>query len=136
MKHLDTNDIGKFLLRLAISIIVFPNGLHKIINGHEEIKQILIKEGLPQFLWIGVPVAEVVAPVLLFIGFLVRPAAAIIAFNFAMSIYLLHANSLFSFNQFGGFVYEINLLLTLSSLAVLFLGAGKYSFSRGQGSLQ
>ena len=136
MMGFESTDFGKLMLRLAIAIIMFPHGLHKVLNGHEEIKAILSKNGLPEFLWVGVPCAEFIAPILLVLGLWVRPAAVLIAATMLMSIYLVYRTSLVSLNQFGGIAYELNLLLVLTSLALFFLGSGKYGISRGQGLLQ
>jgi len=44
-----------------------------------------------------------------------------------MSIYLVFADKLFTLNQVGGWVAELNALFLFSSLAIFFHGAGRYA---------
>jgi len=126
-------NFGKLVLRVSIGGLMLFHGVHKLTHGFTMIGDMLVKNNLPRELMWGVPVGEVLAPLLLILGWKAKPAAALVAFTMAMSIYLVFRDSLFKLDQYGGLVYELNLLYFLGALAIMFLGAGKYSLSRGQG---
>lgn len=110
--------IGKLLTRLGVGGLMLFHGVHKLIHGHEFIQTKLTEAGLPAFLSWGVPVGEVVAPILIMIGLATRTSALIVAFTMVMSIYLVFASQLFTLNQVGGWVAELNALFLLASLAI------------------
>lgn len=127
------DDIGKLILRLAIGGLMLPHGMAKFGEGtFAYIQKTLVDHGLPAFMGYGVYVGEVLAPILIIIGFLTRPAAAVFAFNMVMAIYLSHATELIAINpQTGGLVLDLQYLYLLGAIAIGFLGAGKYSISGG-----
>ncbi len=124
---------GKLVLRLSVGGLMLFHGIHKLTHGFTMIGDMLVKNQLPRELMWGVIVGEVVAPVLLIIGWMTRPAAALVAFTMVMSIYLVFRDSLLTLNEFGALTYELNLIYLFGALAILFLGAGAFSVSRGQG---
>ena len=127
--------LGKLILRFSIGGLMLFHGVYKLTHGFSMIGDLLVKNNLPRELMWGVPVGEVLAPILLIIGWKARPAAVVIAFTMAMSIYLVFRDGLFKLNEFGAFSYEMNLLYFFGALAILFLGAGQYSISGGKGKL-
>ncbi len=128
-------NFGKLILRCSVGGLMLFHGVHKLIHGFGMIGEMLVKNHLPKELMWGVPVGEVLAPVLLIVGWKARPAAFLIVFTMVMSIYLVFRDNLFKLDQFGGLTYELNLLYLFGALAVMCLGAGKYSLSGGQGKL-
>ena len=97
------------------------HGVAKLIHGFDMIGEMLVKNNLPRELMWGVPVGEVLAPILLIVGWKARPAAALVAFTMAMSIYLVFRDSLFKLNEYGALNYEMNLLYCFGALAIMFL---------------
>ncbi len=126
---------GKLILRLSIGGLMLFHGVHKLMHGFNMIGDMLVKNHLPREMMWGVPVGEVVAPILLILGWMTRPAAALVAFTMVMSIYLVFKDSLFALNEYGAVAYEMNLLYLFGALAILFSGAGRFSVSKGQGKL-
>lgn len=126
---------GKLVLRLSVGGLMLFHGIHKLTHGFTMIGDMLVKNQLPRELMWGVIVGEVVAPVLLIVGWMTRPAAALVAFTMVMSIYLVFRDSLLTLNEFGALTYELNLIYLFGALAILFLGAGAFSVSKGQGKL-
>lgn len=63
-------DLAILLLRIATGALMLFYGTFKIINGHGYIREFLAERGLPEFLWFGVPLAEVIVPLLLIMGVL------------------------------------------------------------------
>lgn len=127
--------IGKLILRLTIGGLMLFHGIHKLMHGFGMIGDLLVKNHLPREMMWGVLIGEVLAPILLIVGWMTRPAAALVAFTMAMSIYLVFRDSLFVLDQYGALTYEINLLYLFGALAILFLGAGKFSVSHGANKL-
>lgn len=126
---------GKLVLRLSVGGLMLFHGIHKLTHGFTMIGDMLVKNQLPRELMWGVIVGEVLAPVLLIVGWMTRPAAALVAFTMVMSIYLVFRDSLLTLNEFGALTYELNLIYLFGALAILFLGAGAFSVSKGQGKL-
>lgn len=128
-------DLAKLLLRVSVGVLMFFHGLHKLNHGLEFIKSTLADAGLPEFLASGVILGEVIAPILLIIGFKTRFAALMVAGTMVMSIFLAFRDKLFTLNSFGGWIVELNVLFLMASLAIFFLGAGKYAVSKRQSLL-
>lgn len=125
-------DWGKLILRLAIGGMMLLHGIAKIRGGLDGLKGMLASKGLPEFLATGVYVGEVLAPVLLIFGLATRPAAAVLAFNMVVAIALAHSGEVFKLSQHGGWAIELPMLFLLGSVALVFLGAGRISLSRGR----
>lgn len=124
---------GKLTLRLSVGGLMLFHGIHKLMHGFGMIGEMLVKNNLPREMMWGVPLGEVLAPLLLIVGWMTRPAAMLIAFTMVMSIYLVFRETLFTLNQYGALDYELNLLFLFSALAIACLGAGRFSISKGQG---
>ena len=130
---IQNNDLGKLLLRFSVGGLMLFHGIHKLESGLDFIEKSLVDAGLPAFLSYGVLVGEILAPLLVVLGILSRPAALLEAFVMVMAVYLVHAGELFSLTQHGGHALELQFLYLFGSLAIVFLGSGKYSVSRGRG---
>ncbi|RZJ07506.1 MAG: DoxX family protein, partial [Haliea sp.] len=76
---------GLLLLRWTLALLMLPHGISKAIKGVSGIEQMLTGVGLPAFLAYGAYLGEIVAPLMLLAGFLVVPAALIIAINMLMA---------------------------------------------------
>lgn len=84
-RRLSHDDAGKLLLRLAVGGLMLFHGIHKLIDGVDGISGMLAAQGLPGFIAYGVLVGEVVAPCLLILGVLTRPAALVLAFTMVVA---------------------------------------------------
>lgn len=124
-------DLGLLILRLSVGILMLFHGVAKIFGGLGFIKQVLAGKGLPEFIANGVYVGEVIAPLLMIIGYRTRIAAAIFAFNTLVIILLVHANEIFTLNQHGGWNLELVGLYMFGAVALFFTGSGKYALSFG-----
>ena len=126
-------DIGKLLLRVTCGGLLFLHGSHSAIHGIQHIRDMVRNAGLPEFIAYGNLVGEAIAPLFLIAGYKTRIAALVIAFNMIMSVLIAHRDIMFSRNDFGGWMIELNVFYLMTALAVFFLGAGKYAMSRGNG---
>ncbi|MEA3374541.1 MAG: DoxX family protein [Campylobacterota bacterium] len=129
MALLRDDDIGKLLLRVSVGLLVLFHGVGKIIHGVSGIKSMLSSAGMPEFFAYGVFIGEIIAPLMLVMGYYSRIAAAILAFNMFTAIYLAHASSIFSLNKFGAPLIELPLLYMVLSIAIFLFGPGKYSIN-------
>ncbi|GAA6120350.1 DoxX family protein [Acidovorax sp. FG27] len=128
-----TDDAGKLVLRLAIGVLVLLHGIYKLQAGVGFIAGMLEKAGLPSVLAYGVYVGEIVAPVLLILGLFTRAGAAIIVVNMLVAFGLVHMADLFALTKQGGWALELQGLYLFGALAVMLLGAGRYSVGGAYG---
>src|SRR3954470_8168314 len=94
-------DFGKLLLRVMVGGLLLLHGLHKIKYGVGGVMGDLGARNLPTAIGYLVYIGEVVAPVLVLVGFMTRPAALIIAVNMLMAIYLAHMGQIFTLTKGG-----------------------------------
>ncbi len=133
IRHLArSNDLGKLVLRLGLGAILLFHGINKINHGVAWIKPRLAQVGLPGFLAYGTYVAEVLAPILLIVGYRVRLAALAIAFEMVMAVFLVLRHEVFSLSKApgGAWAIELQALIFLAAVAVALLGSGTYAISR------
>ena len=122
-------NIGLLILRVSIGFMLLLHGIFKVAKGFSGIKGMLAGMGMPEFFAYGALVGEVVAPVLLIIGLLTRPAAAVVAFNMLVAVAMAHSAAIFSLTPMGGWAIELPMLFFFPSLALIFTGGGKYIIS-------
>ena len=125
------DDIGKLILRIMAGGSLLFHGIAKLGHGVAWMSDPLGQVGLPGFISYGAYIGEVVAPILVILGFLTRPAALVMAFDLFMAIFLVGRSRIFTVGQSGGWGVELEMFFVLTGLALFFLGAGKYSVSRG-----
>jgi putative oxidoreductase len=132
MKNAD--DFGKLILRLTVGGLLLFHGVAKLGHGIGWMAGMLHAHHLPPWVGYGVYIGEVVAPVLLIVGILTRPAALVLAFDLVMAIYLVLDGRAFQLDQQTGAPGgELNFFYIFAALAIFFLGSGRYALSRGKG---
>ena len=126
-RMLTHEDFGKFLLRLAVGGLMLFHGLHKLFAGIDGISGMLIAKGLPGFIAYGVLVGEVIAPCLIILGILTRPAALVLAFTMIVAWLMVGMNETWALDNTGAWAIESLIYFFIGALAVAFLGAGRFS---------
>ncbi|MCO5060401.1 MAG: DoxX family protein [Kiritimatiellae bacterium] len=127
----NSEDIGKLILRLSVGVLLLLHGIAKMKSGGlAGIEGMLGNANLPGFMAWGVYVGEAVAPILLILGILVRPAALVIVFNMIVAVGLAHSGDILKLSKSGAWAIELPALFTLGALAVFFLGAGRFRVQR------
>jgi putative oxidoreductase len=121
------DDAGKLLLRLAIGVLVLLHGIFKISAGVGFVSAMLAKAGLPGGLAYLVYVGEILAPLLMIAGFWTRAAAGVVVINMLAAFGLVHMADLFALTKQGGWALELQGLYLFGALAVVLLGAGRFS---------
>jgi putative oxidoreductase len=126
-----SDNVGKLILRLMLGVLMLFHGYKKYQSGIDGIKKLVVTNGLPEFLAYGVYVGEILVPILIIIGLYTRISSLIYALTMAVAIFLAHSSHLFSLNaKTGGLIIETPLLFMLGAIALMFLGAGRYSIDK------
>ena len=128
MKNTQQN-IGLLILRLTIGGLMLFHGYDKLIHGIDGIISLLIKNGLPGFTAYTVFLGELIAPILLILGYRSRLASIFIALTMVAAILLAHSDDIFKLGDHGNWALELNGLYLFGSLAILFLGGGTIGLS-------
>lgn len=123
-------DFGKLLLRLTLGVVVLFHGIAKLRGGIGGIESMVVAHGLPSWLAYGVFAGEVLAPILVLVGFYARLGGALIAVNMLFAIFLAHMGQLAQLSGTGGWALELQGMFLFSAIAVALLGAGRYSADR------
>ena len=120
-------DLGRLLLRLGLGGLILLHGIAKLMGGIDPIKQLVAATGLPGFVAYGVYLGEVVAPVLVIIGWYSRIGSLVIAINMVFALFLAHRADLFTLAGTGGYALELQALYLIVAIALALMGPGRYS---------
>ena len=132
---MNTEDLGKLVLRLTLGVLLLFHGTHKILTGVGPIRDMITSHHLPDFLAYFVYLGEVVAPVLIVIGLLTRLGGVLVVINMIVAVLLVHTGMLLGTSEQGGYVLELQAFYLFSALAVALLGAGRFSVGGANGTL-
>lgn len=121
-------DVGKLILRLTLGVLMLFHGVAKLSGGIAGIQGMLANAGLPQFIGYGVFVGEIIAPLMLIVGFYSRVGAGLIVVNMLFAIGLAHMGDIFALSGHGGWRLELQAFFMLNAVALIFLGPGKYKW--------
>src|ERR1044072_6471345 len=83
-------DLGRLLLRITLGFCLLFHGVAKIQGGIDGIAHDLIALGAPGFIAYGVYVGEVLAPLLLILGFYSRLGAVLVEINMVFALGIAH----------------------------------------------
>ncbi|MFA7084017.1 MAG: DoxX family protein [Arcobacteraceae bacterium] len=125
-----SSDFAKLLLRLMIGGLMLFHGIAKLNYGISSIEGLLASHNWPSFLAYGVYVGEILAPILLIIGFQTRISGFIIALTMGVAIYLVHSTDIFEITKTGGWAIELQMIYLISAVSIMLLGAGKFAFDK------
>lgn len=128
-----SEDMGKFILRATLGILILFHGISKIIGGPGMILGLVAKAGLPSAFGYLVYVGEVIAPLLVLFGAWTRLAALVIAINMVVAVALVHTSQIFTMGKTGGWALELQGIYLAAALAIALLGAGRYSVGGASG---
>jgi putative oxidoreductase len=121
-------DLGLLILRIAVGGLMLLHGIAKI-GKTSFIGEMLAEKGLPSFLSYGVYITEIVAPVLILIGYRTRLSAAVYVIGAVFALLLVHSGQLVSLNENGGWELELLGLYIAGGLSLFFTGGGKLAIS-------
>ena len=125
-------DLGLLFLRLTVGLLMIPHGINKLLHpdAFGYIESTLDAKNLPTFIAYGVFIGEIVAPLLIVLGFRSRLAALCdVPSTDWQRFYLAYSDKLSALNQYGGWRPNLPALFFLGALALFFTGGGKYALS-------
>lgn len=125
-----TDDAGKLVLRLTLGVLLLLHGIAKITGGISGIEKMVEGVGLPSYFALGAYVGEVLAPILVIIGFYSRVGAALIVVNMLVAIGLAHRADLTVLAEGGGYALELQGFFLFTALALVLMGPGRFSINR------
>ncbi|WP_336797794.1 DoxX family protein [Erwinia aphidicola] len=131
----DHPDLGKLVLRVSLGALLLFHGVFKIQHGVSWIARLLHAHGIPGFVAYGAYFGEVVAPVMIIVGLLIRPAAFVIAVNLVVATLLVKTGAVWDRTSVGAWALEGEAFYFFGALAVMFLGAGRFTLAKNS-SLQ
>jgi putative oxidoreductase len=120
-------DLAKLLLRVALGMLILLHGIAKLQGGPDFVLGAVARMGLPAQFGYLVYVGEVLAPLLLIVGYLTRAAALVVAINMVFAVWLVHVPELFTLSKTGGWALELQGMYLMAAIVVALLGAGRYS---------
>ena len=125
-------DTGKLILRLSVGLLMLFHGVAKIMHpgSLDFIGGMLTANGVPAFFAYGVYIGEVLAPLMVVVGYQARVGGLLIVANMVVALLLAHSGDFFSLTEHGGLAVELQMFYLLSALAVVFLGSGKLAFKQ------
>jgi len=116
-------------LRLSLGVLMLFHGVAKIERGVGGIQKLLERHELPGFLAYAVFIGEIVAPLMLLLGYRTRIAAVLFAITMVVAAWLGHPDEILALNKNGAWALELIGLYFFGALALLFTGAGKFAVS-------
>jgi putative oxidoreductase len=122
-------DSGKLILRLALGALILLHGVAKLMGGVGGLSGMVTAAGLPAFVAYGVYVGEVIAPILVLLGWYARIGAALIAINMLFAIALAHRAELFALGNSGGWALELQGMFLFTAIAIALMGPGRFSLN-------
>jgi len=120
-------NVGKLIVRLALGGMILCHGISKVKGGIGPITGMVTAHGLPAPLAYGVYVGEVVAPLLVLIGWYSRIGAWIVAVNMIFALWLAHRADVFALNATGGWAIELQGMYLFTAVAIALIGPGRYA---------
>jgi putative oxidoreductase len=124
------NDLGKLTLRLTLGLLMLLHGIAKITGGTAGIQKMVEGAGLPGFVAYGVYVGEVLAPILVILGFYARLGAAVIVVNMLFAIMLVHRPEVFLLAKSGGWALELQGFFLFTAVALALVGPGRFGINQ------
>ena len=123
-------DTGKLVLRLALGILILLHGIAKLKGGIGFLGPMVTGIGLPPWFAYGVYIGEVLAPIMLIVGFYSRVGAFIIFINMIFAVVLMHRPDLFSLGKQGGYALELQAMFMFVALGLTFMTPGRYALTK------
>ncbi|MBE9540349.1 MAG: DoxX family protein [Proteobacteria bacterium] len=119
-------ELGKLVLRLCVGVLMLFHGYSKIANpgSLDWIGATLSAFHLPSVLAYGVYVGEILAPLMIIIGFRARLGGWLIFVNMVFALFLAHQSELLSLSEQGAWAVELQGFYLFCGLAVALLGSG------------
>lgn len=120
---------GILIIRVSIAFTMLIYGITKFIFGNDFIATLLVQYGFPSVFSYAVFVGEIIAPILIIIGFRTKQAGLVFAVNCFIAILMVQLPNLLNLNNSGGWAIDLIFIYMMFGIALFFIGAGKYAVS-------
>ncbi|HEX4325272.1 MAG TPA: DoxX family protein [Burkholderiales bacterium] len=126
---MQTDAIGKLVLRLALGGLILFHGVGKILHPEsvEPIVKGVTAMGLPGAFAYAVYLGEVLAPLMILLGLFARFGGLLVVINMLFAVMLVHTSQLLTLSKSGGYGLELQTFYLLCGLTVALLGSGRYA---------
>lgn len=128
MKQNNLN-VALLILRSVLGLLMLFHGIAKLNHGVDGIGNMLAEKGIPSFVAYGVIIGEVVAPILMIIGYRTKLAAMVFSFTMLVAVLLAHSGDIFKLTEHGSWGIELQGLYFFGGVVLILTGAGKYAVS-------
>jgi putative oxidoreductase len=122
-------DFAILIIRLTVGILMLLHGIYKLNHGVGGIVTAVEAKGLPGFIAYGVFIGEVLAPLLLILGYRTRVGALLLLANMLFIVFLVQQHNIFALGAHGGWKLELVGFYLFGALALFFSGGGKLALS-------
>lgn len=123
-------NLGLLILRITLGGLMLFHGVAKLGPGITQMAEQFSTNGMPGFIAYFVFLGELLAPILLIIGFRTKLSALVYAFTMLAAIFIAHTADIFTINQYGGWAIELPFIYMMGAVALMFTGGGKYAISK------
>lgn len=127
-----SEQLGKLMLRLGLGGLVLFHGIHRLLTGLDPVKEMLAAHNMAATLAYGVYLGELIAPILVILGLFTRIGAALIALNVIALVLLAGIPKVLLVSTTGAYALEVESLYFVAAVAVMLLGAGRFSLGGGR----
>jgi putative oxidoreductase len=127
------NDWGLLLLRLMVGGMMLPHGISKLMKGVDGIAGLFASKGIPGFFAYGAYIGEIIAPILVLLGFFARISALVITGTILVAVAVAHPDEIFTLTRTGAWGIELQAFYIFGGVAIALLGAGSYSLDAKKG---
>ncbi len=126
------SDVGRLILRLSVGGMMLFHGVAKIMHpaSLDFITGMLNSNNIPGLVAYGVYIGEVLAPLMIIVGYRARLGGLIVFVNMLFALFLAHTGDFFSLTEHGGWAVELQMFYLMSALSVVFLGSGNLAFKQ------
>lgn len=121
---------GLLIFRMSLGVLMLLHGIFKM-SDLGSIIRLMEENSLPGFIAYGVFLGEILAPLMLLIGFRTRIAAMIYAVNCLVALLMGNDDAIFALHKYGGWDAELLGLYLFGATALIFSGNGQYAVSTG-----
>ena len=124
------DDIARLLLRVSLGAMLLFHGVAKVTGGIDFLFRIMERNNLPSWVAYGVYAGEVLAPLLLIIGWYARIGAGLVIVNMLVVFAFAHRADLFTLSRSGGWGLELEGFYLVCAVVVALIGPGSYAINR------
>lgn len=124
-----SHHLGLLILRSGIGLLMLFHGVNKLINGVDGLQAMMSNNHLPGFSAYGVYLGEVIAPLMLIIGYRSKIASLLMIATMLVAIFMVHSAEITQLGKNGQWAIELPMLFLTGALAIFFLGGGNYAVS-------